>query len=643
MTRWLPALLLALLLLAARQADAAEVINTFDQAITLARDGSMQVTETISVRAEGDKIRHGIFRDFPLTFRDASGRIAWVEFKVLGVERDGRPEDYHLSDVTGGVRIYIGSQQATLRSGTYTYRIAYRTDRQMRYFDDHDELYWNVTGNGWLFPILQASATVTLPGGIDAQQLAFFTGPVGARGQDARVSEPRAGTVVFSTTKPLQPGDGLTLVVRLQKGAIAEPSASQKRLWFIEDNLDMIAAVIGFLVVLAYYLRSWIAVGRDPRPGVMVPRWDPPEGISPALVNYIDNRGFSGGGWTAFSATAIDLAVKGRVVLEDLQQRILIRPGAKAASTRFDAAEKVLMEAVGPVSPLVIDAANGANVQRVGARFRSAVEREHRGEYYRANTLYVIGGVVLSALALGAIIVFGRLHEEVLPMIIVPAFLSIFGSIVATSVGRSFRSSRGLGARIASVIVFAFIGFVAVSILAGVVAGVLASSDTTQELPLMVAIIGIFALNFVFFFLMGAPTPIGRKMMDGIAGLRQYLTLAEKDRMNMAGAPTMSPQHFETLLPYAVALGVEKPWSRTFETWLAAAAGGAAAAAYAPGWYVGTFTGGNFSNHVGNLSSSMASTIASTIPAPVSSSSSGFSGGGGSSGGGGGGGGGGGW
>lgn len=149
----------------------------------------------------------------------------------------------------------------------------------------------------------------------------------------------------------------------------------------------------------------------------------------------------------------------------------------------------------------------------------------------------------------------------------------------------------------------------------------------------------IVLTNAIFFFLMGAPTPLGRKLMDGIEGLRLYLTVAEKDRMNMAGAPQMSPKHFETLLPYAVALGVEKPWSRAFETWLAAATAGAAAA-YTAAWYHGDGFG-TFGDRIGGFSSGMASTIQSTLPAPTSSSSSGFSGG--SSGGGGGGGGGGGW
>src|SRR5690606_4449536 len=127
-------------------------------------------------------------------------------------------------------------------------------------------------------------------------------------------------------------------------------------------------------------------------------------------------------------------------------------------------------------------------------------------------------------------------------------------------------------------------------------------------------------------------------------GLRQYLTLAEKDRINMAGAPEMSPRHYETLLPYAVALGVEKPWSQTFDRWLLTAAAAGAATAYQPAWYHGEgFSSGRFSDRLGGFAGSRAGTMRSSLPDPPKSSSSGFSSGGGSSGGGGGGGGGGGW
>ncbi len=111
--------------------------------------------------------------------------------------------------------------------------------------------------------------------------------------------------------------------------------------------------------------------------------------------------------------------------------------------------------------------------------------------------------------------------------------------------------------------------------------GVIETLDSA-DWPVFAVVGGVTLINAIFFFLMGAPTPLGAKLMDEVEGLRTYLTLAEQDRMNMADAPDMSPRHFETLLPYAVALGVEKPWSRTFEIWLATAAAGAAAASYHP-------------------------------------------------------------
>jgi len=160
---------------------------------------------------------------------------------------------------------------------------------------------------------------------------------------------------------------------------------------------------------------------------------------------------------------------------------------------------------------------------------------------------------------------------------------------------------------------------------------------------LLIIVLGIVMTNALFFFLMGAPTPTGQHMMDGIKGLRQYLNLAEKERMNLAGVPEMSPQHYEKLLPYAVALGVEKPWSKAFDAWLAAAvAAGAVAASYSPGWYRGRdFNSGSVGDSMRDISNGMQSSFSSAMPVPQSSSS-GFSGGG-SSGGGGGGGGGGGW
>ncbi|MEK1926563.1 MAG: DUF2207 domain-containing protein [Rhizobium giardinii] len=645
MKRLLAALGLVWLFLALGGAvRAEEMFTSYHSDIGLAQDGTLTVTETISAIVEGDRIKRGIYRDLPLTFTDASGRTAKVNFKLVSVERDGSAEPYRTESIKGGIRIYSGDADVFLSRGEHTFRFTYETARQIRFFDDHDELYWNVTGTDWAFPIEEASATVTLPSGVKAQALDVFTGRYGATDKNARAVE-EGDELMFTTTRRLQPGEGLTIAIKMPKGSIERPSASTERLWWFRDNLAAIIAIAGLVIVVLYYSRAWFKVGRDPARGVMVPRWDAPDGISPALVNYIDNKGFSGEGWTALSAAALNLAVGGHVVLEDLKNSLVITSTGKARAGRLPTGEAALLKAVEDQGgKLVIDKANGKIVQKAGADFRSAMEREHRGKYYKANTAYVVGGVVLSVLFLLAIFLFGELDEENIGLVIVPVAAAFFVSVFAVGFGKSFRRQASLAARIVSVVVLGFIGFVAVSVFSGVFAFLVFEAVSSHQLPLLIAVGGIVLVNLLFFLLMGAPTPLGARMMDGIDGLRQYLTLAEKERMNMAGAPEMSPQHFETLLPYAVALGVEKPWSETFDRWLLTAAAGAAAAGYQPAWYHGdSFSAGSFGDRMGGFAGSMADTMTSSLPPPPKSSSSGFSSGGGFSGGGGGGGGGGGW
>ncbi|TAY77218.1 DUF2207 domain-containing protein, partial [Rhizobium ruizarguesonis] len=618
-----------LLTLAAPAAFAAEVIDSFASDITLEKSAAMTVTETITVNAENNQINHGIFRDFPLHFTDAAGRRRSVDFDVVSVQRDGDNEPWHTESISGGIRIYAGSADVTVTPGRHRYVFTYRTNRQIRYFDDHDELYWNVTGNGWIFPIRFATATVKLPPDVGAAETTFFTGPQGATEKNARVSETGAG-LIFSTTEPLDAHEGLTFAIRMPKGSIDPPSADMESTWWLKDNRNYFIGFGGLILVFAYYTRSWLKVGRDPSRGVVVPRWDAPDGISPALVNYIDNKGFSGEGWTALSATALNLAVRGYVKLEDLENSIVIQgTGKPLGKEKFQAGEIELLKVAGGAgSTLTIDKANGERVKSVGQAFRSAIEKEHRGKYYNSNLGYTAGGIVLSAAALVILFVFGSLEPDTIALMLIPIAISVFVAVFVAGLVRSLHRGKSLFGKIIAIISASIGAFVGISILAILVMALTSSLMELHETPMLFAVGGIVLLNILYFSIMGAPTPLGAKMMDGIDGLRQYLTLAEKDRMNTAGAPKMSPQHFETLLPYAVALGVEKPWSRTFETWLAAAAAGAAAA-YAPAWYAGNFNSGSFSDRIGGFSSSMASTIASTIPSPPpSSSSSGFSGGG---------------
>jgi uncharacterized membrane protein YgcG len=630
----------ALLLASCLPAAAEEYIRNYNSDIRIAADGELTVAETITVNAEGNRIRRGIFRDFPMTMEDAGGRTIRVGFDLVSVTRDGRPEAHHTESIARGVRIYAGDENTMLSPGEHTYVITYKSSRQIRYFDDHDELYWNATGNGWQFRIARASARVTLPNGT-VTKTAGFTGAYGSEARDVRMST-SGNQAVFTTTQPLGSEEGLTIVAGFPKGIVSAPSADQQSAWWWRDNLNLFLSLGSLIVVLAYYVFVWRKVGRDPQGGTIVPRWDTPAGISPALVNYIDNKGFSGGGWTAFSASLLDLAVKGYLTLEDLKSRVVVRITDTKPLKDLPSGQKALLFQMGAAGEsFAIDKSNGERVQEIGKGFREAIEKEHRGKYYKHNVVYIVLGIALSILATIAILVFSDIEPDDIGLLVMPAFFGLFWSFFAVKAAKSFLRRKTVIARIFAIVSVAFFGFIGLSIAATFVAGAISGTHDGQW-PVFAGVGGLVIVNVVFFFLMGAPTPLGRKLMDDIEGLRTYLTVAEKDRMNMAGAPAMSPQHFERLLPYAVALGVEKPWSEAFETWLATAVA-AGAAGYASTWYVGD-NFGSFGDRIGGFSSSMSQTIESTIPTPkAASSSSGFSTGGGFSGGGGGGGGGGGW
>jgi hypothetical protein len=219
---------LALVLAGALDAAAAEeVIQRFASDITLARDGTLTVVETIRVRAEGDQIKRGIYRDFPLTFEDAEGMVHEVGFNLIDVTRDGHPTPHFSRSQGDSIRIYAGEGDVFLDAGAYTYVFTYETDRQLRWFDDKPELNWNVTGNDWAFPIEGAFARVTLPDGAAPVKWTAYTGPYGARGEDFTGTVGADGSLSVQATRTLRPGEGLTIVVEIPADAVEAPGGTE--------------------------------------------------------------------------------------------------------------------------------------------------------------------------------------------------------------------------------------------------------------------------------------------------------------------------------------------------------------------------------------------------------------------------------
>jgi hypothetical protein len=161
--RILRGLLAAFLLLAAIPAAAEERITSFVSDVSVQKDSSLEVTETIDVVSEGNSIRRGIYRDFPTLYRGPNGSRVRVGFEFRGAQRDGSDEPASVEPLSNGVRIRIGDPDVLIEPGDHRYVIRYRTTRQIGRFPGHDELYWNATGNGWMFPIEVAEARIRLP------------------------------------------------------------------------------------------------------------------------------------------------------------------------------------------------------------------------------------------------------------------------------------------------------------------------------------------------------------------------------------------------------------------------------------------------------------------------------------------------
>ena len=615
-----------------------ETIREFDALIEVRPDGALEVTETILVNAEGREIKRGIFRDFPTLYRAWHGR-ALAPFEVLSVKRDGADEPWRTEERQNGVRLYIGRADRNLPHGLHRYEIRYRTDWQLGFFADRDELYWNVTGNGWSFIIERATAAVVLPQALPETSLALeaYTGHAGEKGRDWRARVDAEGRARFMTTAPLMPNQGLTIVVGWPKGLVAEPNREQRLARWARDNPEWRAGLPGLALLLLYYLVVWQRYGRDPAGATVIPRFAPPKEVSAADARFLERRGYDE---RTFAAAVVALAVKGhlRIREDDDRDYTLERPQEAAAEPLFDD-EKVLLGALGvaPGGALPLRSENAVKVGAAHKALKEALRKEHLKRHFVTNGAYLVPGLVGS---FAALVVATLQSSRPDPLSLFMLFwLTGWTFGVYMIVSRALDIWRqALAGKWLLVVPALFITAFSIPFIGGEMAGLYVLF--TQGSPLMAALLLLLVgVNFLFYRLLQAPTLAGRRLLDELAGFRMYLDVAEKDELRVRRGPERTLQLFEKYLPYALALGVENAWAEQFSDILdrARATGGADAV---PRWYSGSSwdsAGGGFA---GALAGGLSSAIASASSSPGSSSGGG---GGGSSGGGGGGGGGGGW
>ena len=631
MRYWRLPTLLLVMALCVSEAIATERILNFQSEIQILPDSSLQVHETIKVRSEGHFIRHGIYRDFPTMYTGRFGERYIVGFKVLDAQRDGTPEPYTTETLSNGIRTKIGSASSELARGEYTYELTYRVTREVGFFKDHDEIYWNVTGNGWGFQIDHVSAIVTLPQAVpeDKLKIAAYTGLQGSREQNFIASRISDREVQFVTTAPLGLHEGLTVVVEFPKGILTEPPLTQQITDMLTENPTFMVVVIGTVIVFVYYFLAWMRVGRDPRRGTLVVRYEPPAGMSPAAISFLRHMGYDD---RVLVSAVVNLAVKKYLTIEQ-EASVYRLKKLKSEDSHLSPEEINLMRNLFSSSDAItVNALERTTFMVAKATMMADLNRSENQKLFQKHWGAIWPGILLTLATLGAMVltVSGPTKAAI-------GFMCLWLSLWSVGVAGLIESSvKSIRTRAKGTVVLIFVAL----LFTGVEIGVLVALMRVVGVMPMAALIALLLVNFVFIYLMRSFTPEGRRLMDEIEGFEQFMTSVDSDRLRREGGPEKTPALFERVLPFALALGVEQAWARQFEGVLVQAAM-AQAGGYSPSWYSGndysSFNANSFASSFGGDFSSAISSASS----PPSSSSGG--GGGGSSGGGGGGGGGGGW
>ncbi len=614
-----------------------ERILSFRSDILVNRDSSLDVTETIRVLAQGQNIRRGIYRDFPTRYQ-RNGRTVRVGFSVASVQRDGRVEPWSRESISNGVRVRIGDADVMLPTGEHVYVIRYTTTRQLGFFPNYDELYWNVTGNDWMFAIDSAEARIRLPQPVALGQRATYTGPQGSTSSDAQVVAEHPGDISFRTTRPLGPREGFTVAVAWPKNVVTPPPPPSAFSVFLERHGALAAAIFAFLALGGFYYYAWLRAGRGPIPGTVVPLFEPPEGMSAAAVRFVRRMGFDN---RAYAAAIVESGVKGKIRLVEEEGGFFSRKKTRIEETAdggdLPTPERTMLRALFAAGPNV--EMEKSNHRLFGAA-RSALDEgltaAYKGKLFLTNKGWAWAGMALMVammLLIGAMLISADPFAE--PGAALVAWAGFGLMLTALGLAPSARRSGGWGwLALAGSVLAGLAGCVCLIGTLGLGSGVwqvLAILAPLLTLPLIISA----------FWWMAAPTREGRAVMDRIAGFQRYLSVTEENRLEVLHPPEKTPELFERFLPYAIALGVENRWADRFAGVLAAAAADPNRQGSGMAWYVGSQSAwSNPSRFVGTVGGALASSVAAASTAPGSSSGSG---GGGSSGGGGGGGGGGGW
>jgi len=480
------------------------VLSRFDVDIQVLPSGDVLVTETVSPRFEGSW--NGIERLIPVEYRTPQGFNYELRLDLISVTDEQGTALKHESSRERhyrNVRVWIPGAADTTR----TFVLKYRVRNGLKFFDDHDELYWNVTGDEWDVPIEQATARILLPPNAAGVRALAFTGAYGAREEAATVSID-GSRIEMTMTRQLGFREGLTAVVGWDKGLVAAPTSVDRAQQFLGANWPLLIPPL----VLAAMLRLWWTRGRDPRLRPIVVAYEPPDNLTPAEVGTLADESPD---VRDITATVVNLAVRGYLRIKERKTEQLF---GLWTSTDY------VFHRIKPQQ-------DWAGLPKHERLLLEALYKDQDGDE-----------VSLSSLE-------NRFYRS-LP--------GIRDAIFDSLQGRAYYGQRPDRVKQNY--------YLAGGLLAlGLTFGLAAVADSWGLAPPAFFTAGLLSGAIVAGFgrIMPARTLKGTRALEGVLGFEEFLTRVEADRFERV---VKTPDLFETFLPYAMALGVETNWARAFES-----------------------------------------------------------------------------
>ncbi|CEA15596.1 MAG TPA: DUF2207 domain-containing protein [Fermentimonas caenicola] len=537
-----------------------EKIYTFYSDVTIEESGMIRVKEEIRIFSKGDVFKRGITRSLPLTRRDIQNNRISIDYSVSEVLMNGSPVNYFTEREGGDLIIYVGDRNIFLDPGFYIYEIYYETAGQIGFYEDYDELSWNVNGISGKM-IDSVSSVVRLPTGANIISSHCYTGRFGDKESDC-ISEINEDGSLTTVVNNLPSNEMLTVSVGFTKGVVNQPAGFETNVfsWFDKNGMAVVSAVF-ILLLSVYYRITWKKYGVDPPKPVAIPQFSPPDGLSPAAVGMLHKGYFID---DLITASIVNLSVKGYLSIEEIIEKkglFGIRKDRVFSLTRLNndysklPAEEavVLRELFYSDDNIRLDGKYDRDVAKMMQNYKKSLNKQFR-----------------PVLDEGINIKFHVVPWLGFVLYIIILFYFINNSLMHFEVNRTAL----------------FI-----------------------TIPLLSILYIIYAIQIV--------RPGERKLhyRSNIKGLKMYLDVAEEKRMQFFNPPSVTPEKFEELLPYAIALEMEEVWGEKFEKALLSSA--VQPEAYQPAWYRGTYVNAALFGHA--LNSTLSNTVSHAATQPSSS------------------------